>query len=126
MAQAPHKSEDAHKSDPHKDDPHKDDPHKNDDQPVYKNEQRAADPDTPPNMSRPPYADGRGRQAAWDADHPGPLTTQTDQVLRSQEMEREGPANWMERTNREIAERQGDAPDEPRQVHGVAPAQRPR
>ena len=41
-------------------------------------------------------------------------------------MERVGPTAWMEEEERRIRERQGDPPAEPRQVHGVAPAQRPR
>ena len=54
-----------------------------------------------------------------------PVTTQTDQLVRSAEMERVGPTAWMEEEERRIRERQGDPPAEPRQVHGVAPAQRP-
>lgn len=129
MAQAPHKPNDEQA---HKDLAREQQAHE---QQAHKDEQRARhgqddgdqdrDPTLPSGMRKLPYADGGGR-VAWDADHPGPLTTQTDQVLRSQEMEREGPTNWMERTGREIAERQGDAPDEPRQVHGIAPAPRPR
>ena len=63
-------------------------------------------------------------KAAEDEDFP--VTTQTDQLVRSMEMEQVGPTAWMNEMERRIAERQGDAPDEPRQVHGVAPAQRPR
>ena len=55
-----------------------------------------------------------------------PVTTQTDQLVRSAEMEQVGPTAWMNEMERRIAERQGDAPPEPRQVHGVAPVQRPR
>ena len=63
-------------------------------------------------------------KAAEDEDFP--VTTQTDQLVRSMEMEQVGPTAWMNEMERRIAERQGDAPAEPRQVHGVAPAQRPR
>ena len=41
-------------------------------------------------------------------------------------MERVGPAAYMAEQERRIRERQGDPPAEPRQVHGVAPAQKPR
>ena len=63
-------------------------------------------------------------KAAEDEDFP--VTTQTDQLVRSAEMEQVGPTAWMNEMERRIAARQGDAPDEPRQVHGVASAQRPR
>lgn len=55
-----------------------------------------------------------------------PLTTQTDQLRRSMEMEEVGPSNWMNEQERRIRERQGEPPHEPRQVHGVAPPQKPR
>lgn len=117
MAQAPHKpNQDDHSSEHHD----REEREKRDQQ---ERDQGRDNPfHDPPGVDRPPFASGKG---AWDAEHPGPLTTQTDQLVRSREMEVEGPRHWMERTGREIAERQGDAPDEPRQVHGVAPAQRP-
>ena len=56
-----------------------------------------------------------------------PITTQTDQLVRSAEMEQVGPTAWMNEMERRIAERQGDAPDRaapgPRRGAG---AQRPR
>lgn len=55
-----------------------------------------------------------------------PITTQTDQLIRSAEMEEVGPSAWINEQERRIRERQGDPPAEPRQVHGVAPAQKPR
>ena len=61
-----------------------------------------------------------------EKDEDFPVTTQTDQLVRSAEMEQVGPTAWMNEMERRIAERQGDAPAEPRQVHGVAPVQRPR
>ena len=54
------------------------------------------------------------------------VTTQTDQLIRSSEMERVGPSAWMAESERRIADRQGSPPAEPRQVHGVAPVQKPR
>jgi hypothetical protein len=54
-----------------------------------------------------------------------PITAQTDQLARSAKMERMGPTAYMEEENRRIQERQGQPPDEPRQVHGVAPAKKP-
>jgi hypothetical protein len=54
-----------------------------------------------------------------------PVTTQTDQLRRSMEMEQVGPAAWMDEQERRIRERQGDPSAEPRQVHGVAPTQKP-
>ena len=59
-------------------------------------------------------------------DDDGPVTAQTDQLRRSIDMERVGPTAWMVELERRIRERQGDPPAEPRQVHGVAPAPRPR
>ena len=56
----------------------------------------------------------------------GPITTQTDQLLRSRKMEAMGPTAFMEEENRRIAERSGEPPVEPRQVHGVAPVERQR
>lgn len=55
-----------------------------------------------------------------------PVTSQTDQLRRSAEMEKVGPTAWMNEQDRRIRERQGEPPIEPRQVHGVAPAQKPR
>ena len=54
------------------------------------------------------------------------VTTQTDQLIRSSEMERVGPSAWMAESERRIADRQGSPPAEPRQVHGVAQVQKPR
>ena len=61
-----------------------------------------------------------------DDDDEGPITTQTDQLIRSRKMEIMGPTAFMEEENRRIAERSGEPPVEPRQVHGVAPVERQR
>jgi hypothetical protein len=55
-----------------------------------------------------------------------PVTTQTDQLRRSMEMEQVGPTAWMNEQERRIRERQGDPAPEPRQVHGVAATNKPR
>lgn len=62
----------------------------------------------------------------YDDDDDLPLTTQTDQLRRSMDMERVGPEAYMLEAERRIRDRQGDPPPEPRQVHGVAPVQKPR
>jgi hypothetical protein len=54
-----------------------------------------------------------------------PMTTQTDQLRRSMDMEKVGPENWMKEQERRIRERQGEPPPEPRQVRGVAPVKPP-
>ena len=70
-------------------------------------------------------ADDYEKEAEDDEGDFGPLSTQGDQVRRSEDMMRVGASNWVAATEAKIAERQGDPPPEPRQVHGVAPAQRP-
>jgi hypothetical protein len=66
-------------------------------------------------------------RALYDEPDPaGPVTTQTDQLVRSAKMEKMGPTAYMEEENRRIMERQGEPPPEPRQVHGVAPVQKHR
>jgi hypothetical protein len=54
-----------------------------------------------------------------------PMTAQTDQLKRAGEMEKVGVKNWMEEQEKNIRERQGDPPPQPRQVPGVAPPQKP-
>ena len=62
-----------------------------------------------------------------DGDEDMPLTTQTDQVRRSMDMETVGPTAWMNETEARIQERSDERrTDEPRQLHGVAQAQKPR
>lgn len=53
------------------------------------------------------------------------VTSATDQIQRSLDMESVGPSNWMNEMERRIQERQGDTPPEPRQVRGIAQAERP-
>ena len=55
-----------------------------------------------------------------------PLTTQTDQLARSADMEAVGPTNWMNETEARIQERSGDEPPPTRQARGIAPVQPPR
>ena len=124
MANAPHKPE------PHEHKPERD-PRQDSDKP-YRPEDPAApnqrDPDE--NIDQKRQADQRANEARklFDENERDdlPVTTQTDQLRRSMEMEQVGPTAWMNEQERRIRERQGDPPDEPRQVHGVAPVQRPR
>jgi hypothetical protein len=62
----------------------------------------------------------------FDADADLPVTTQTDQLRRSMEIEKMGPQAYMEAQETRIRDRQGAPPIEPRQVHGIAPPQKPR
>jgi hypothetical protein len=63
----------------------------------------------------------------YEAAEPGsPLTTQTDQLARSADMEAVGPGNWMAETEARIQERSGDEPPPTRQARGIAPVQPPR
>ena len=55
-----------------------------------------------------------------------PLTTQTDQLARSADMEAVGPTNWMNETEASIQERGGDEQPPTRQARGIAPVQPPR
>ena len=55
-----------------------------------------------------------------------PLTTQTDQLARSADMEAVGPTNWMNETEARIQERSGEEPPPTRQARGIAPVQPPR
>lgn len=93
-------------------------------------------PDHPAPPPKPEDAAEREKERAAEAkkvfdayekdDEDLPLTTQTDQLRRSMDMEKVGVANWMAEQENRIRSRQGDPPIEPRQVHGVAPAQKPR
>ena len=107
--------------------PHKPDPHRADDAHQRGDQQQAREPDL--DKIREDRANEARKifdENEKDAEDDLPVTSQTDQLRRSMEMEQVGPTAWMNEQERRIRDRQGDPPAEPRQVHGVAPVQKPR
>ncbi len=127
MANAPHKPEESPKRDSRQD---SDKPYRPDDAHQQGDQQQSREN---PESDLDHIREDRAKEARKifdenekDAEDDLPVTTQTDQLRRSMEMEQVGPTAWMNEQERRIRERQGDPPIEPRQVHGVAPVQRPR
>jgi hypothetical protein len=93
-------------------------------QPTPHPEPKPPHPDDEAKAKEARVAEARKIFDEYEKEEP-PMTTQTDGIRRSMDMERVGAENYMRALEDRIKERQGEAPPEPRQVHGVAPVKPP-